>query len=120
MLIGAFSLAFAAQADVLSAVQVLREGGCGGTLPAALPLHHEALLDRAAEQWAGGRSLATAAERSGYAAESTAAVHISGPPDSTVRLLRQSGCGTLADRRLRDIGAGVTALSDPARHRRCR
>src|SRR5580658_175415 len=48
------------QADALSAVQVLREGGCGGTLPAAQPLHHNPLLDRAAEQWAAG-SLVTAA-----------------------------------------------------------
>ncbi|HMD75564.1 MAG TPA: CAP domain-containing protein [Steroidobacteraceae bacterium] len=104
LLIGALSVACAAQADVLSAVQVLREGGCGGTLPAARPLQHNGLLDRAAEQWAGGRSLAAAAERSGYAAESTASVHISGPSDSAIQLLRQSGCRTLADRRLREIG----------------
>jgi uncharacterized protein YkwD len=105
MLIAAVSVAFAAQADVLAAVQVLREGGCGGTLPAALPLHHNQLLDRAAERWAAGGSLAAAAEHSGYAAQSTAAVHISGPADSTIQLLRQSGCARLADRGLRDIGA---------------
>ena len=41
-------------ADPVAAVQVLREGGCGGLLPAAQPLHHNSLLDRAAEQWAAG------------------------------------------------------------------
>ena len=42
----------ASRADPLSAVQTLRLGGCGGTLPAARPLNHNALLDRAAQQWA--------------------------------------------------------------------
>jgi uncharacterized protein YkwD len=93
-----------AQADVLSAVQVLREGGCGGLLPAAQPLHHDVSLDRAAAQWAAGRSPAMAAESSGYKAESTAALHITGPEAATVQLLRQSSCHTLSNRALRDIG----------------
>jgi uncharacterized protein YkwD len=104
VLIGASIAAMAVRADVLSAVQVLREGGCGGTLPAAPTLRHNALLDRAAEHWASGRSLASAAERSGYAAESTAAVHISGPANSAIALLRRSGCRTLADRAMHDVG----------------
>src|SRR5271168_548222 len=65
VLIGGLSAAAAARADAVSAVQLLREGGCGGILRPARPLHHDALLDRAAEQWAAGRSLAAAAERSG-------------------------------------------------------
>ncbi len=93
-----------AQADVLSAVQILREGGCGGTLPAAAAVRHNALLDRAAQQWAAGHSLKEAAGRSGYAAESSAAIHISGPSYATIQQLRRSGCRTLADRGLRDIG----------------
>jgi uncharacterized protein YkwD len=92
------------QADALSAVQVLREGGCGGTLPPAAPMHRNAMLDRAAQEWAAGRALATATEHSGYAAESTAALHISGPEASTLTLLKQSGCRTVANRDLRDIG----------------
>ena len=32
------------RADALSAVQVLREGGCGGVVPAARPLLRSALL----------------------------------------------------------------------------
>jgi len=94
-----------ARADALYAVQLLREGGCGGTLPAAQPLHHNPSLDRAAAQWAAGSSLQTAAEHSGYAAQSTAAVHIRGPESSAIQLLKQSGCRTLADRRLHDIGS---------------
>jgi uncharacterized protein YkwD len=88
----------------LTAVQILREGGCGGTLPAAQPLLHNASLDRAAQQWAAGHTLAQAAQQSGYAAEDSAAVHISGPSSAVIQLLRQSGCRTLADRRLHDIG----------------
>jgi uncharacterized protein YkwD len=103
-LIGGLSAALTTQADGLSAVQLLREGGCGGILPPARPLHHEALLDRAAEQWAAGRSPKAAAELSGYRAEATAGVHISGPESSTVQLLRRSGCHALLDPAMRDIG----------------
>jgi len=92
------------RADPLSSVQVLREGGCGGTLPAAPPVHHNALLDHAAEQWAAGNLFAAATQRSGYPAQSTAAVHISGPDSATIELLKRAGCHSLADRNLRDIG----------------
>jgi uncharacterized protein YkwD len=88
-------LAGLANADPLSAVQVLREGGCGGLLPAAQPLHHSALLDRAAAQWAAGRTPSTDA---GYR------LHISGPDSATMQLLRKSGCRSLTDKTLSDIG----------------
>ncbi|MGO9514090.1 MAG: CAP domain-containing protein [Steroidobacteraceae bacterium] len=88
----------------MSAVQVLREGGCGGILPAARPLQHNVLLDRAAEQWAAGHSLAAAAAGSGYKAGATAAVHLSGPDSATLQLLKQSACRTVTDQGLRDIG----------------
>jgi uncharacterized protein YkwD len=93
-----------ANADPVSAVQVLREGGCGGLLPAAQPLHHNALLDRAAAQWAAGRSPSVAAEHSGYQADYTAGLHISGPDSATIQLLRKSGCRSLTDKTLSDIG----------------
>lgn len=92
------------EADALSAVQILREGGCGGTLPAAQPLHHNALLDRAAEQWAAGSSPAAATQRSGYSAQTSAALHISGPESATIALLRRADCRAMADRGLHDIG----------------
>lgn len=93
-----------ARADAVSAVQLLREGGCGGMLAAAQPLHRNRSLDRAAEEWAAGRSPAAAAEHSGYPAEATAALHIRGPDSSAVELLRRSKCRALMDPQLHDIG----------------
>ena len=104
VLLGGLSATLTARPDAVSAVQVLREGGCGGILPAARPLHRNALLDRAAEQWAAGRSPAAAAARSGYDAQATAALHVSGPESSTLQLLKRSGCRTVTDQGLRDIG----------------
>ncbi len=104
ILLGGLSATPTTQADAVSAVQLLREGGCGGVLPAAQPLHHNAMLDRAAAQWAAGRPLAMAAERSGYEAQAASGLHISGPESSAVSLLRRSGCRTVADRTLHDLG----------------
>jgi uncharacterized protein YkwD len=105
LLLAGLSANPAAQADAVSAVQLLREGGCGGILPPARPLHHHPLLDRAAELWAGaGSSPAAAVKRSGYEAEATAGLHVSGPDSSTVQLLRRSSCRTVTDQGLHDIG----------------
>ncbi len=101
---GGVSAGAVARADALSAVQLLREGGCGGILPAARPLHPNALLDRAAEQWAAGRTPAAAAERSGYHAETTASLHLSGAESTTVDSIKRSSCRTVTDQKLRDIG----------------
>jgi uncharacterized protein YkwD len=94
----------AARADAVSAVQLLREGGCGGTLSAARPLHRSALLDRAAEQWATGYSPAEAAKSSGYQAARTTSFRIIGPDSSSVQLLRRAGCRSLTDPGLNDLG----------------
>jgi uncharacterized protein YkwD len=61
-------------------------------------------LDRAAEQWAAGRSLAAATEQSGYQAESTSGLHVNGPESSTVQQLRRSSCRTVTRQELRDMG----------------
>jgi uncharacterized protein YkwD len=91
-------------ADALSTVQMLRAGGCGGLVAAAPPLHRELMLDRAAEQWAHGWPLSQATERSGYRAAATSAVHVSGSDDFVIRELRNSRCGAVASRELREIG----------------
>jgi uncharacterized protein YkwD len=104
VLLSGLSASSTTWADALSAVQILREGGCGGTLPAARPLHHSALLDRAAEQWAAGRSPAAAATRVGYKAEITSGLHISGADSAALDLLKRSGCRTVTDQALRDMG----------------
>lgn len=93
-----------AHADTISTVQMLRQGGCGGLVPAAQPLRREVTLDRAAEQWAHGWPLAQATERSGYRAAATSALHLSGSDEFVVRELRNSRCRPVAGRELRDIG----------------
>jgi uncharacterized protein YkwD len=92
------------QADAVAAVQVLREGGCGGLAPPAAPLHRVASLDRAAQQWAAGISPAAAAKGSGYVAEATAGLHLSGPASSAMQSLRRSSCRTVTDQAMHDIG----------------
>ena len=93
-----------AQADALSAVQVLREGGCGGLMRAAAPLHHSAALDRAAEQWAHGLALSAAAQAGGYAADVTTGFRASGSDTDLVGVLRRSSCRSVLSRDLQDIG----------------
>jgi uncharacterized protein YkwD len=104
VLLGGPAASLAAPADPISAVQLLREGGCGGVLPPARPLSRIAALDRAAEQWAAGRTLAAAAQLNGYDAESTAGLHIKGPESASVQLLKQSGCRTLMNTAFHDVG----------------
>jgi len=104
LLMGALAASLTARADPISALQLLREGGCGGILPPARPLRHVGSLDRAAEQWANGRTLASAAQLSGYEAESTAGLHITGPEAATVQLLKKSGCRTATNPAFHDVG----------------
>jgi uncharacterized protein YkwD len=102
--LGAAVATSAAWADPIAATQSLREGGCGGTLPPARALRHVVSLDRAAEQWATGHSLTAAAERSGYEAQAASGLRISGPDSASIQLLKQAGCGTIANPALHDIG----------------
>jgi uncharacterized protein YkwD len=93
-----------ARADALSAVQVLREGGCGGTQSAAPSLRHDASLDHAARLWAEGATLEHATLDGGYVAERTAGLHVSGADTALLDTLRRSGCRTIGNRALEDIG----------------
>jgi uncharacterized protein YkwD len=61
-------------------------------------------LDRAAEQWANGRSLGSAAQLSGYESESTAGLHIKGPESATLQLIKKSDCRTATNPSFRDVG----------------
>jgi len=96
--------ASADEGDAITAVQVLREGGCGGLMPAARPLHRNATLDRAAAQWANGTEPAVAARNSGYAANALSELHVTGDDASLVAVLRRNGCKMLTDRGLQDLG----------------
>ena len=84
----------AARADALSVVQMLRAGGCGGTLPIAPPLRHNASLDRAAEQWADGHALDPGA----------LGVRASGADEALIRQLRRGDCRAVSSRDLREVG----------------
>jgi uncharacterized protein YkwD len=103
LLLGGLATA-GARADAISALQMLREGGCGGTVPPSRLLRHVAALDRAAEQWAHGRSLAVAAQLSGYEAQGTQGLRIKGPDLAAMQLLKQAGCGTLTNPEFHDVG----------------
>jgi uncharacterized protein YkwD len=90
--------------DALSAVQVLREGGCGGVVPATRALRHEGALDAVAQQWADGMPLAAAAERGGYPALATAGLHVSATDSGVLEALRRSACRTVTGPALRALG----------------
>jgi len=90
--------------DPLSALQLLRISGCGGVLPSIAPLQHNGQLDRAAAAWASGESAATATDHSGYPAQRTVALRLSGPDDSILLSSRRSRCRPFADPSLRDVG----------------
>jgi uncharacterized protein YkwD len=90
--------------DALSAVQALREGGCGGVVPAAHPLRHEVSLDVVAQQWAEGLALAAAAERSGYPALATSGLHVSSTQTGILELLRLYACRPLTSQDLHGVG----------------
>jgi uncharacterized protein YkwD len=101
-LIAALGLKGVAHADVLSAVQTLRAGGCGGILPAAAPLARSARLDRAAEQWAQGHTLSGAAAGNGYPA--AAGVFVRGPEQGLIERMRRSECHTVMERSFLEVG----------------
>ena len=94
----------AARADALSVVQMLRQGGCGGIAPIAPPLRRNPSLDRAAEQWAGGHSLNSAAELAGYPLRSAQGLRVSGPDEALIREQRRSECRSVSSRDLREVG----------------
>jgi uncharacterized protein YkwD len=104
ILIAGFALNSNARADALAAVQVLREGGCGGLMPAAAPLHHSVVLDRAAQQWAHGLALSAAAQSGGYRADISAGLRVGGSDSDMIGTLRRSSCRAVSNRDLQDIG----------------
>jgi uncharacterized protein YkwD len=96
--------AFGNATDALSAVQALREGGCGGVVPATRSLRHEWALDGVAQQWADGSALAAAAERSGYPSLATSGLHVSSTQAGILEVLRRSACNVVTSQNLRGVG----------------
>ena len=93
------------QADAVSAVQVLRAGGCGGVVPMTPPLAHSAALDQVAEAWAAGASLPQASASHGYPPESLSGVHVTDSGAPLLEQLRHAQCLTLTNRNVQEIGA---------------
>jgi uncharacterized protein YkwD len=98
-----------AHADAVSAVQVLRAGGCGGLMPLAPPLRRNPALDRIAREWSGGNPLASAAASNGFDAHTTSGVHVQGADRSLLELMRRTECHALMQPGLREMGAYQTA-----------
>jgi uncharacterized protein YkwD len=90
--------------DPLAAVQILREGGCGGLMPPVRPLEHDVLLDHVAQEWAAGRTLAQATEHIGYLTESSSGLRVTGAAASIMQTLRQSSCTTVMNASMREAG----------------
>ena len=104
ILTAGFAMTSGVHADALSAVQVLREGGCGGLMPAAPPLRHSAVLDHAAEQWAHGLALSAAMQNGDYPADVSTGLRVGGSDSDMIRVLRRSSCRIVSSRDLQDIG----------------
>jgi uncharacterized protein YkwD len=94
----------AARADALSVVQMLRAGGCGGIMPIAPPLRRNPYLDRAAEQWADGHSLNSAAELAGYPLRNAQGLRVSGSDEALIQRLRHADCSVVSSREVREVG----------------
>lgn len=97
-------LACASWADAVSSVQLLRVSGCGGVWPASQPLRENRQLDRAAAFWATGTAPDAAAAHSGYQARLTVGLRLSGPDDALLQSLRTTGCRSMKEQSLRDLG----------------
>ena len=94
----------AARADVVTALQSLRAGGCGGTTAAAPSLLRNPTLDRAAQEWAEGAAPDAAVQSVGYAPKALATFHLSTDAATTDQLLRRVDCRKAADPGLREFG----------------
>lgn len=99
------------RAGAFFVVQTLREGGCGGIVPAATPLQPNASLTRAAALWAAGLPLRIALARHGYPERYGNGFQLAGPDRSMIALIRLSGCRSIASRQLRDIGVYQLGLN---------
>ncbi len=94
----------AARADIVSSLQSLRAGGCGGTTAAAPQLRRNPALDRAAGAWAAGAAPDAALQVAGYAHKALATFHLSADPGTTDEMLRRVDCRKAADPVLREFG----------------
>jgi uncharacterized protein YkwD len=108
MLLGAAAAALAAApipGSALSTARALRLQGCGGHAGIRVALRDSAALDAAALQWSRTSNLKAGIERSGYRAEQSAALHVSGDQGATQQALASRLCTALTDRSFVDLGS---------------
>jgi uncharacterized protein YkwD len=98
------ALTSARAAGTFEVVQSLRARGCSAPGAHAPPLRHDERLDSAARFWAQGLNPQGAVARSGYLADATATLHVTGPAAALWHTLRAASCRTLLRPELRDAG----------------
>jgi uncharacterized protein YkwD len=91
--------------SALTAARALRLQGCEGHAGIRVALRGSAALDAAALQWSRMSDLKAVIERSGYRAEQSAALHVSGGPGATQQALSSKLCPELTDRGFVDLGS---------------
>jgi uncharacterized protein YkwD len=88
----------------LATARGIRSVGCAAHPGTRLPLRGNTLLDDAAARWARGAALSAAIELSGYRADQTAALHVSGSA-ALGSALSHSLCAPLLDPSNQDLGS---------------
>jgi len=95
----------AAASAALASARNLRSQGCGGHVGIRDALRDNGALNTAALQWSRVSSLKSAVEQSGYRAEKSAALHVSGDAAAMQQAIRIKLCAELTDRSFIDLGS---------------
>jgi uncharacterized protein YkwD len=90
---------------VLNTARALRIQGCGGHIGLRVALRASGALNAAALQWSRSSSLKSAVEQSGYRAEQSAALHVSGDTGALQQAMRSRLCAPLTDASFIDLGS---------------
>jgi uncharacterized protein YkwD len=89
----------------LAAARAVRYRGCSGHAGLRLALRDSDALNAAALQWSRQSDLKSAIERSGYRAEQSSALHVSGDASALQQAIRSRLCAELTDRSFLDLGS---------------
>lgn len=95
-----------AAADVVDAINTVRDGGCGGRVKPTAPLRENERLDEVAKRLSQGSDLRTAEQAAGYHAASSFSVSISQvPPSGDVEaIITRQFCQQSTNPAFREIG----------------
>jgi uncharacterized protein YkwD len=95
-----------AAADVIDAINTVRDGGCGGRVKSVAPLRENERLDEVAKRLSQGSDLHTAEQAAGYHAASSFSVSISHvPPSGDVEaIIARQFCQQSTNPAFREVG----------------